>query len=160
MGVEGVPWASTMPPDPCEWNDKESKAKFMNVVTFGARCLAQAQIPALDMKFQASCNLSQGLEEPYQVHREHSHQCELHCAEVLVPPAATWLLFAGQNLYQLCMANAKSGHTLNFTQQRWDEWKRKLCDISTDTKLDRSVCQLAFEAAKAMDQAVSTAQSL
>lgn len=123
----------------------------MNVVTFGARYLSRLErrVP-LGMPFHASINLHEAFENPYTIYTEHTHNCEVQCAEVLVPPAATWLLLAGEEIYELCKINAKSGSIYGFTLNGWGVWKNKLLHLRASVELDSSVCEIASRAAIAM----------
>ena len=155
-----VPWDDIDLPDYCGWNDPQSKTKFINVVTFGARYLSQGHDRlSWPMLFEASCDLC-SFNQPVTIYPEHTHQCEQCCAEVIVPAIATWLLHAGREIYKLCEAGDKYHSfcpgTESWDLKLWSAWRQKLLVSAADSKLDVGVCDIALRAANAMQSIADT----
>lgn len=150
--ADDVPWDSDTA-ECCEWTGPTEKAKFISVVTFGGTYLAHGNRD-LGMSFHAGNDLVHALDETYTTVSEHTHDCAQLCAQVLVPPAATWMLLAASKIYQLCKQNTKRP----FNMERWNAWRQKLQEIGTGTGLDSEVCSIAMKATCAMDRAALEGQ--
>ena len=89
-------------------------------------------------------------------------------AAMYVPPAATWVLFAGQSIYELCKINhdrrdGAPGSTLygdgwlwgkgrGYSLGRWGFWKKRFGEIATTKELKDSVRDIAARAASKMEE--------
>ena len=149
------------PLDEMEEGEWDAQAvTLINATTFGAIYLARGRQP-VGMSFHAEVSLMQGIEVPYQTREQQ------RCAAVYVPPAATWVLLAGEKIYELCKADhdrkdsdpasnlgsdqwlwAKSrGYSLG----RWAFWKKRFGDIAATSELKDGVKEIAERAASRME---------
>ena len=124
----------------CEINDND-KAYSVNVATFGAEYLLHGQ-KDLGMFHRAIEALDVALGD-YELLEWHPHSCAKRCAEVLVPPAAIWILFAGIKL-----SEPRGQDQIDLKQ--WNAWRDRMEQIAVDTNLDEHVCTMASKAAVAM----------
>lgn len=80
-----------------DWTDAQA-ATPLRVTTFGALYLAHGTRD-LGMPFHAEVSFMDGVEEAYQTPEEQKR------ARVNVPPTATWIFLAGEEIHELCRIN-------------------------------------------------------
>lgn len=134
------PGTSEMP-DEGDWTDAQ-RATLLNVMTFSALYLAHGQRD-IGMPFHAEVSLMDGVQEPYQTQEQQRR------AATNVPPAATWILLAGEKIYELCK-NRKAEKGRGFSLRRWALWKEKFGEIAANEGLDDRVRDFASRAALEM----------
>ncbi|KAI4717656.1 hypothetical protein E4T48_06132 [Aureobasidium sp. EXF-10727] len=78
------------------WRDLPGWGRLLYATTFGAVLFARAEFETF-MPFHASIAMEIGIERPYDEKRELSNEWRM-----CLPPAATWILIAGDKLYKLC----------------------------------------------------------
>lgn len=78
------------------WDDQA--VPLLNDTTFGAMYLARGK-QLIGMLFHAEISLMQGIEEPCQTPDQQ------RLAAMYVPPAATWILLAGERIYEHCKSD-------------------------------------------------------
>ena len=129
---------------------------FLNATSFAARDVSR--VPGTTgMLFYAEPCLREALEGPYDTPEPR------HRAAMYIPPAATWILLAGESLYRLCRndhlrcddAYAGSDGRLwwngrGFSLQRWAFWKQRFRETPADEGLESSVEDYARRAAEEM----------
>ena len=95
------------------------------------------------MAFHAEVGLMHGVEEPYQTPEEQRR------APTNVPPAATWILLAGEKIYELCKANLyrKDDQGRGYSLDRWALWKKRFGEIANIQGLTDGVKDIASKAA-------------
>lgn len=112
------------------------------------------------MSFHAEISLMQGVEVPCQTPKQHRR------AAMYVPPAATWILLAGEKIHELCKSDADRkdgapgatpagddwlwGKGRGFSVGRWALWKKRFEEIATISGLSDDVRDIAARAARAM----------
>lgn len=129
----------------------EQAVPLLNATTFGAMYLARGN-KSLGMPFHAEVSLKQGIEVHCQTPGQQGY------AAMYVPPAATWILFAGEKIYELCKSdyNRKDyapGSTLDlwgkgwgYSLGRWMLWKERFGEIMMTQGLQNGVKDLAARA--------------
>ena len=75
------------------WDDQA--VPLLNATNFGAMYLARGK-QLIGMLFHAEISLMQAIEVPCQTPDQE------RLTAIYVPPAATWILFAGERIYELC----------------------------------------------------------
>lgn len=128
-------------PDEGDWTDAQ-RTTLLNVMTFSALYLAHGEHD-IGMPFHAEVSLMEGVETPYQTHEQQRR------ALTNVPPAATWILLAGEKVYELCK-NGKDDKGRGFSLGRWDLWKAEFGEIAANEGLDGRVRDIASKAAAEM----------
>lgn len=131
-------------PDEGDWTDAQ-RAALMSVTKFGALYLAHGT-QQIGMAFHAEVGLMHGVEEPYQTPEEQRR------APTNVPPAATWILLAGEKIYELCKANLyrKDDQGRGYSLDRWALWKKRFGEIANVRGLTDGVKDIASKAASEM----------
>ena len=130
-------------PDEADWTEAQ-KATLMNVITFSALYLARGQ-KDIGMSLHAEVSLMDGIETPYETQQQQKG------AATVVPPAATWILIAGNKIWDLCQAG-KDDKGRGFSMGRWNLWKRKFGEIAANEGLGQHVKDIASGAATTMQQ--------
>ena len=130
-------------PDEGDWTDAQ-KARLLNVITFSALCLNHGQ-KDIGMSFHAEVSLMEGIEVAYQTPEQQRR------AATVVPPAATWILLAGEKLYELCKSG-KDDKGRGFSLRRWALWKEKFGEIATNQEFGDDVRDIASKAAGEMEK--------
>ncbi len=95
------------------WDDQA--VPLLNATTFGAMYLARGKQP-IGMLFHAEISLMQAIEVPCQTHDQQ------RLTAMYVPSAATWILFAGVRIYELCKSefnHEDDALGFGFTPQEW-----------------------------------------
>ena len=140
-----------------EEGDLDAQAvPLLNAITFGAIYLAIGR-QSIGMPFHAENSLIQGIEVPCQTLAQQRR------AEMYVPPAATWVLLAGERIYELCKVDHERkdgvpgstpdneewlwGKGTGYSLGRWAFWKNRFSEIETTQKLKDSVKDIAARAA-------------
>ncbi len=134
---------------------------LLNATTFGAMYLALGR-QSIGMPFHAEVSLMQGIEVPCQTLEQQRR------AVMYVPPAATWVLLAGERIYELCKIDhdrkdGGPGSTPNgsewlwgkgrgYSLARWAFWKKRFSEIATTQELKDSVKDIAARAASEMER--------
>lgn len=132
---------------------------LLNATTFGAIYLAHGRQP-IGMTFHAEVSLMHGVEVPCQTPEQHRR------ALMYVPPAATWILLAGKNIYELCKNDHDRkdgdpgstpdgdewlwGKSRGYSLGRWAFWKKRFSEIATTRELDEGVKDIAARATSEM----------
>ncbi len=109
------------------------------------------------MSLYAETCLSEAVEGPYETPEPR------YRAAMYVPPAATWILLAGETLYQFCKDDYKRKdgapgdgrdwllwNGRGFSLKRWAFWKKRFYDVAATEELDSSVRDYARRAADHM----------
>lgn len=134
---------------------------LLNATTFGAIYLALGRQP-IGMAFHAEVSLMQGIEVPCQSPEQRRR------AAMYVSPAATWVLFAGEAIYQLCKSDHDRkdgapgstpdddewlwGKGRGYSVGRWAFWKKRFEEIARTEELKDSVRDIAARAASQMKE--------
>ena len=145
-------------------DDGDSNAQavpLLNYTTFGAMYLAHGRQP-LGMPFHAEVGLMHGIEVPCQMLGQQRR------ALIYVPPAASWIIFAGEGIYELCKndhdgKNGASGltsygdeclwgHGRGFSLGSWTLWKRRFSEVASTKTLEDNVTEIAAKAAFEMER--------
>ena len=130
-------------PDEADWTDAQRAAQ-MNAVTFGALYLSHGQ-KNLGMTRHAEWGLEDGVEVDYDMPEEQRR------AKTNVPPAAVWIMLAGEQIHDHCkQGDATQERGLNL--RRWSLWKRKFGEIAEHQGLASDVKDWASKAASEMDK--------
>lgn len=139
------PESSEMP-DEGDWTDAQ-RATLMSITTFGALYLAHGRQP-IYMSFHAEVSLMEGVEGPYQMPEEQRR------APTNVPPVATWILLAGDKIYELCRNNVdrKDDQGRGYSLGRWALWKKRFGEIANSQGLTDGVKETASKAASEMNR--------
>lgn len=133
---------------------------LLNATAFAATYLVHGRVP-IGMPFHAEVSLMQGIEVPVETPEQRRF------AAMFVPPAATWILLAGECIHGLC-ANDHSrqdgapGSTPNdvrwlwgkgrgYSLERWAFWRARFGDIAQAGDLSGEIREIAKRAAEAMD---------
>ena len=130
-------------PDEGDWTDAQ-KATLWNVITFSALYLDHGR-KDIGMSFHAEVSLMEGIEVPYQTPEQQRR------AATVVPPAATWILLAGEKVYELCKSG-KDDKGRGFSMGRWALWKEKFGEIATNQELGDDVRDIASKAVGEMEK--------
>ena len=144
-----------MPDNEGDWTDAQRTA-LLNVTTFGALYLARG-IRSIGMDLHAEGSLMDGVEEPYDTPEQRRR------AATVVPPASTWVLFAGEAIYKLCKNEHNRREDLGqygrgYSLGRWIVWKKKFGVIGAMESLEQGVREIAQRAASEMSRIDSGAQ--
>lgn len=134
-------------PDEADYTDIQ-QANLMNVTTFGALYINFGKAD-ICMIHHASDSLHDVL-APYRTSEEEQRR-----AATLIPPAATWILIAGENIYDFCnnrTDDEDSRRCYPMNPGRWILWKTKFAEIATIEALDQDVRAIAAKAAREMDR--------
>ena len=133
---------------------------LLNATTFGAMYFAHGR-QQIGMSFHAEVSLMHGIEVPYQTPEQHRR------AMMYVPPAATWILLAGEEIYGLCKNDHDRqdgapgstfdtdewlwGKSRGYSLGRWAFWKKRFSEIATTRDLKDGVKEIAEKAAAKME---------
>lgn len=112
------------------------------------------------MTFHAEVSLMHGIEVPYQTPDQQ------RCSKMYVPLAATWMLHAGEKIYQLCKSDydRKDGAPgsigdewlwskgRGYSLERWALWKKRFGEIAMTDGLQDGVKEFAARASSEMGQ--------
>ena len=143
-------------------DDRNAQAvPLLNCVTFGAMYLARGRQP-LGMPFHAEVSLMHGIEVPCQTLEQRRR------AVIYVPPAATWVLLAGEAIYELCKNDHDRkdgapgstsygdewlwGQGRGYSLGRWALWKKRFGEIASAKELKEGVTDIAAKAALEMER--------
>lgn len=96
------------------------------------------------MSFHAEVSIREGIEVPYQTPEQQRR------AATVVPPAATWILLVGGNVYELCKSG-KDDKGRGFSLGRWALWKEKFGGIAANQEFGDDVRDIASKAADEME---------
>lgn len=66
---------------------------------------------------------------------------------VFLPPAAIWILLAGQKMRELCLVGYRNAAP---APERWNVWKEKFSTLATTEELDVNCRTLATKAVERM----------
>lgn len=140
------------------WDDQA--VPLLNATTFGAMYLARGKQP-VGMLVHAEISLMQGIEVHCQTSDQHRR------AAMYVPPAATWILLAGERIYEFCKSDSNRkdgapgltpdgdewlwGKGRGYSLGRWELWKKRFGEIAT-MQLPDGVKDLAARASSEMGQ--------
>lgn len=147
------------PEDELEDGEWEAQSvPLLNATTFGAMYLARGKQP-IGMPFHAEVSLMQGIEVPCQTPEQQRQ------AAMYVPPAATWILLAGERIYELCKNDHDRkdsdpglgdewlwGKGRGYSLGRWAFWKKRFGEIATTQGLKDDVKDIAARAASEMEK--------
>jgi hypothetical protein len=139
------------------WDDQA--VPLLNATTFGAMYLARGKQP-IGMAFHAEVSFIQSVEVPCQTPEQQRR------AGMYVPPAATWVLLAGQSIHELCKSDYHRkdgapgsvwdgdewlwGKGRGYSLGRWTFWKKRFGEIATTQGLKDDVKDIAARAASEM----------
>ena len=143
--------------DEDQWNAQAEA--LLNATTFGAMYLVKGK-QDIGMAFHAEISLMQAIEVPCQTFEQRQR------ALIFVPPAATWVLIAGNKIYELCKIDHDRqdgapgstpigdewlwGKGRGYSLGRWGLWKSRFGDIATAQGLNDSVKEIAARARSEM----------
>jgi len=130
-------------PDEGDWTDAQ-RATLMNVVTFGALYLVRGHT-SIGMSSRAEFSIMDGIELPYQTPEQQRR------AKTLVPPAAEWILLAGEKIYELCK-DGRDQQGRGYSLYRWALWKRGFVEIAANKGLTDDVKHIASQTAFKMEK--------
>lgn len=130
-------------PDEGDWTDAQRQT-LMNVVTFGALYLVHGE-KDIGMSFHAKICLLDGLEESYRT------PIEIRRAKTNVPPAAVWILGAGETIFELC-THGKLDIDGDCSLGQWTFWKKRFHEIATSPMLPYDVRDIAEQAVMRMQE--------
>ena len=150
------------PLDELDENQWDAQAEaLLNATTFGAMYLVIGK-QDIGMAFHAEISLMQGIEVPCQTPEQQQR------ALISVPPAATWVLIAGNNIYELCKIDHNRqddapgstpigdewlwGKGRGYSLGRWGLWKSRFSEIATAQGLNDSVKEISARARSEMDR--------
>lgn len=97
------------------------------------------------MSSRADVSIMDGVESPYQTPEQQRR------AKTLVPPAAKWILLAGEKTYGL-RKNGRAQQGRGYSLCRWSLWKRDFAEIATNNGLTDDVKHVASQAALKMEK--------
>jgi len=144
------------PPDgESDWHAQAPQ--LLKVTTFGATMMARAKYD-MGMSFHAISAMVEGVERPYDAKREVQHEWSMH-----LPPAATWVLIAGEKLYELCFSDVvpryANTHATKlkwggraFCAERWALWKQQFQTLASTWEIDEPCRVFAARAAQKMGE--------
>ena len=133
---------------------------LLNATPFGAMYLVRGKQP-VGMSFHAEISLMQGIEVRYQTPDQQRH------GVMDVPPAATWILLAGEKIHELCKSDhdrkdGALGSVLanewlwgkggGYSVGRWELWKKRFGEIAGTQGLLYDVGDLAARADSEMER--------
>ena len=134
---------------------------LLNATTFSAMYLAHGR-QSIGMPSQAEVSLMQGIEGTFQTLEQQRR------AVMYVPPAATWILLAGESIYELCRMDHDRmdggpgaplygdewlwGKGRGYSLGRWAFWKKRFSEIATTQGLKDDVKHIAARAASEMEK--------
>ena len=177
MLTQTTPSSETEPDIDDSSNDKEWKTgvhTLLNATTFAATYLTNGRPPSLSigMSFHAEVSLMLGVEVPWDQHSttttDSTRQPRL--AGLYVPPAATWILIAGEQIHALCKEDHDRkdgapgvtpyhdewlwGKGRGYSSDRWAFWKKRFGEIAKmETEgLEEGVRHVAAKAAERMGE--------
>ena len=132
--------------DEGDWTDTQ-RATLLNVTTFGALYLAHGR-QSIGMPFHAEVSLMEGIEVPYQTPEQQRR------GMTNVPPAATWVLVAGEKIYELCKNDydRKDDKGRGYSLGRWALWKKRFSEIAENQELKDGIKDVALRAASEMER--------
>ena len=133
-------------PDEGDWTDYQ-RATLLNVTTFAALFLAHGR-QSIGMPFHAEVSLMEGIEEPYQTPQQQRR------AATNVPPAATWILLAGEKIYELCTKDydRDDDQGRGYSLERWALWKKRFRETAENQALTDAFKDIASRAASEMER--------
>lgn len=99
--------------------------RLVNATRFAAKLLQKGSF-AIALPLEANCCLYLGLEHSYN--RETVNRLDVDESLLLIPAATTWLLFAGETIYEHCFGDDTSDgwDRGKWNPQRWEIWKKQL----------------------------------
>lgn len=128
---------------------------LLNATTFGAVSLSRGK-QSVGMLFHAEISFMEGVEV---AHRTPDQQRR---AAMYVPPAATWILLAGEKIFEFCKSdyNRKDsppgstpdgdewlwGKGRGYSLGRWAFWKRRFGEIAMTQGLQDGIKDIAARA--------------
>lgn len=140
------------------WDDQA--VLLLNATTFGAMCLARGN-QVIGMLFHAKVSLGEVIEVACQTPDQQ------RLAAMYVPPATTWILLAGERLYEVCKSDLNRedgaigyvpldvwlwGKGQGYSLEWWAFWKKGFGEIATTQGLLDGVKDLAARAVSEMDK--------
>ena len=145
--------------DNSEWDAQA--LPLLNATTFAAMKLAHDKKPD-GMDFHAEASFRTGIESPCETSEQ------LRDAVMYVPPAATWILLAGETIYTLCKTDHKRddgapgsalshedwfwGRRWGYSLERWTFWRERFGEISKVQNLKDDVKEVAARATLEMER--------
>jgi hypothetical protein len=126
---------------------------LLNATRFAALSVLRDDTPHLSLR-QAAIMLQDGADKPYN-DENRSHPREW---KVLLPPAATWLIIAGELIYKSCLRGEAERSTYRFFEDRylrkdrWEHWRTQLRALATRDDLDDDCRGIAAHAVERMAQ--------
>ncbi|MCJ1462815.1 hypothetical protein MMC07_001418 [Pseudocyphellaria aurata] len=153
--------ADIEPEDEIDGSWDAQAVPLLNATTFGAMYLARGKQP-IGMLFHAEISLMHGIEVPYETPDQQRR------AAMYVPPAATWILLAGEELNERCKNDydrkdgAKGstpygdewlwGKGRGYSLGRWELWKKRFGEIALTQGLPDDVKGFAARATSKIDE--------
>ena len=104
------------------------------------------------MSFHAEVSMMDGIEEPY------TNPAQARRAPALLPPAVTWIMLAGQQIYDLCRTG-KLDHGRGFSLSRWANWKNGFETATSTAQISVNLRLEAVSAVSKMKDIENAAQS-
>lgn len=124
-------------------------APFLNATLFAATCLRRVS-SMVDLSRYAEACLQEAVEHSGAISRPREH------AAMFGPPAAAWILIAGERIYQLCKENYKRENVANgiehggFSLERWAYWKQKFFEMAESEEMEDNARDYARKTGEAM----------
>ncbi|KAL8994988.1 MAG: hypothetical protein Q9169_005187 [Polycauliona sp. 2 TL-2023] len=127
---------------------------LLGMTTFGALYILHGEAD-LGMSYQCDISLAENIEQPSYPTWEEQRRAD----RAVVPAAATWILIAGQELYDRCKTGVVVIRERQYNLERWALWKRKFSEIAVNRGLTDDVNEYAGRAVARMTEIEETAVS-
>ena len=126
-----------------DWHDQAPP--LLSATSFAATYLVRNFENDVSMACYVGESLHQGVVEPCETPEQQ------YTAVVYLPPAATWILIAGEKLHQLCKGDDRARRMkLQFSLEKWALWRRRFGEIAAAGLLDGRLLDFASRAADEM----------
>lgn len=121
--------------------------RLVNATRFAAKLLQKGSF-AFALPLEASCCLRFDLEYSYEKEAESGTGADE--STLLIRAAATWLLFAGEAIYEHCFGDDTSNgwDSGRWNLERWELWKRPLAIFAERGDLSEDCRELAEQTVK------------
>jgi hypothetical protein len=124
---------------------------LLNATRFAATTVTEGDA-VYGLLRQAAEMLKDGVDDPYDDTRAYSREWK-----VLLPPAATWLIIAGEVIYKSCIRGEDERSARKFEdgylrKDRWENWRAQLRVLAIREDLDDECRGFAAHAVERMAQ--------
>jgi hypothetical protein len=123
--------------------------RLVNATRFAAKLLQKGSF-AIALPLEANCCLYLGLEHSYN--KETINRVDVDESPLLIPAATTWLLVAGEKIYEHCFGDDTSNgwNRGTWSPQRWELWKKHLMSFAEREDFNDQCHELAEQTVKKM----------